>query len=353
MHDIDVSIDGVWGKVPALHLDNRDVVSTGRVFKLASINAEEWQSEEIACPDDYLRALRDRGVCKLKADLFTFSQHIPNVEPKHPYYFELDSIAVTETTDFQAWWSSVPQETRKNVRRAEKRGVTALVVNFLDDSLVQKVVDLNNDSPIRQGKSFVHYGKSFEQVKRDQSTFFDRSEFVCAFLGDELIGFMKIVYRNKIASILQFLPKASHADKRPANVLIAKAVERCQAKGIEYLTYGRYRYGNKNDSSLLQFKMRNGFREMNVPRYYVPLTPLGRVVLKLSLHRGLLGLLPNEVIRGGVQFRTWLYGLRSSISRRCSSTVERSNSNRLMECSIPPAGSTAESHTPTTYPPQK
>ena len=41
--------------------------------------------------------------------------------------------------------------------------------------------------------------------------------------------------RRKLASILQFLPKASQQDKRPANALIAKAVEICETKGISHL----------------------------------------------------------------------------------------------------------------------
>ena len=54
--------------------------------------------------------------------------------------------------------------------------------------------------------------------------------------------------------------------------LIAKAVGICETQGISYITYGLYNYGNKRDSPLREFKIRNGFEEILVPRFFVPLT---------------------------------------------------------------------------------
>src|ERR1035441_3600945 len=84
---------------------------------------------------------------------------------------------------------------------------------------------------------------------------------------------------------MQIIAKVSHWDKRPLNILIAKAVERCEAKGCSMLTYGRYRYPQGADS-LSAFKHRNGFDEILVPRYYIPLTIKGRAALGLRLHHG-------------------------------------------------------------------
>jgi hypothetical protein len=194
---------------------------------------------------------------------------------------------------------------------------------------------VNNDSPTRQNLRFTHYGKSFEQVKKDQQSFNNRSDFICAYCGNELIGFIKLVYRGNVASILQILPRASHYDKRPANAMIAKAVELCETKGVSYLTYGLLNYGNKKDSPLRDFKIRNGFEEVLVPRFYVPLTLRGWLCVKTGFHRGLLGILPSPVIGAGVRVRA---GVKQWISR-CSSMLERSKRNRQMECSNPPAGS--------------
>ena len=45
-------------------------------------------------------------------------------------------------------------------------------------------------------------------MTRDQADFLDRSDYICAYLGRELIGIVKLVYRGDVASILTFLPKA-------------------------------------------------------------------------------------------------------------------------------------------------
>ena len=183
-------------------------------------------------------------------------------------------------------------------------------VKSLDDELIKGIVEVNNDSPVRQRIRFTHYGKTFEQVKKDQSSFLDRSDFICAYVGSELIGFMKIIYRGQVASILQILPKSSHYDKRPANALVAKAIELCEAKGVSYLTYGMFNYGNKRDSPLRDFKIRNGFEEILVPKFFVPLTMWGSLCVKMKLHRGLLGILPTRVITAVVRARAMWYDFK-------------------------------------------
>lgn len=314
---VEISVRGQWKTVPALHVDGRSLIVTGSWLKRAVVNAEEWLESDVQDPAACVAALkRQKG--PLKADVFSFVQKLPAVTPKYPYRMEWHSVAAAHIPSFKEWWDKLPQETRKNVRRATKRGVV-LAVKTLDDDLVKQIIEVNNDSPIRQNIPFVHYGKTFEQVKKDQSSYFDRSEFICAYVGDELIGFIKVVYRGQVASILQILPRASHADKRPANAMIAKAVERCEEKGVSYLTYGMLNYGNKKDSSLRDFKLRNGFAEILVPRYYVPLTRWGAVCMRLNLHRGLHGMLPPGVISGAVKIRARWYNLRKSMGR-CSST---------------------------------
>jgi hypothetical protein len=209
---------------------------------------------------------------------------------------EWDNAAAIPLADPEAWWQGLPQVARKNVRRAEKRGVTVSLAT-LNDDLIRDIMAINDESPMRQGKPFYHYGKDFESVKRDYSSFSDRSEFVCARFEGELIGFIQLVYMGRIAAVLEIMAKTAHYDKRPANLLIEKAVRHCAGKGLSHLTYGKYVYGNKSaDNPLTEFKARNGFEEFRVPRYYVPLTAAGRMCIALKLHRGPLEVLPERVI---------------------------------------------------------
>jgi len=88
----------------------------------------------------------------------------------------------------------------------------------------------------------------------------------------------------------------SHHDKRPMNALLSKAMEVCAQKGVGYFVYGNYIYGNKKDSSLVEFKRRNGFEQVDFPRYYIPLTLKGRIYVTLRLYRGAVGLLPAPML---------------------------------------------------------
>lgn len=334
---VEISVKGKWISVPALRVEDNVIIVKGKWVKTAVIEAEEWLESEVGSPESCIRRLKKQGRGGLRADIFAFSQKIPASVPHYSYPMNYDSYALVHVTSFNDWWTKLPQESRKNVRRSQKRGVI-ISVRVMDDKLVQDLVGLNNDSPIRQGKRFTHYGKSFDQVKKDQMSFLDRSDYICAYAKDELIGVLKLVYRGDSASILTLLSKASHSDKRPSNALLAKAVELCEAKGIPYLMYGKLNYGNKRESSLRDFKIRHGFKEILLPRYFVPLTLWGALCVKSGLHNGPLGVLPPSVITFGIFVRNKCYSLWQAI-RRCSSTVEQSNCNRQMERSIPPAGS--------------
>jgi|SRR5271157_511513 len=308
-NSIEVSVKGRWIRVPALSVEGKNIIVRGKWIRKGIVEAEEWLETEVEDPELCVKKLKEQTSPALRADIFTFIQQLPATSPKYSYPMEWHSIAAVRINTFKEWWDELPQETRKNVRRSQKRGVV-IAVKSLDDELIKGIVEVNNDSPVRQKIPFAHYGKTFEQVKKDQSSFLDRSDFICAYVGSELIGFLKIVYKGQVASILQILPRASHYDKRPANALLAKAVEVCEAKGISYLTYGMFNYGNKGDSPLREFKIRNGFEEVLVPRFYIPLTIWGSLCVKMKLHRGLLGILPHSVITAAVRARGICYDFR-------------------------------------------
>lgn len=337
LNSTEISIRGKWVRVPATAIGGKTVVITGGWVKVASVHDEDWLETELEDPETCMRELINRTETGLHADVFTFAQKPPSAAPRYAYPMDPDSIAVAYLPSFKQWWESVPQETRKNVRRAQKRGVE-VTIRCLTDEVVKGIVEINNESPLRQGRRFPHFGKSFEEVKKDYISFVDRSDFICANHGTELIGILKIVYRGDIASILQLLVKLGHQDKRPANALLAKAMEVCESKGISYVTYGGFSYGNKGEDSLLEFKMRHGFQEVLVPRYYVPLTTKGAAWRRLRLYRGITGILPSVIIRMGLKSRlTWNHV--KSLTSRCSSMIEQPKRNRQMERSNPPAGS--------------
>ena len=279
--------------VPSAEIEGRTVIVKGRWFKIASVRDEELtEGELVKNPESFIAALKKSG---LKADVLTFFQRLPDVKPKFPYSVEWENYAVVPVTTFEAWWEKLPQEARKNTRRAAKRGVVVKSVPF-DDELARGIHKICNESPVRQGRRFWHYGKDFETVKREYSTFMERSEFIGAYFEGELIGFIKMTHVDRLAYILGILALNSHYDKRPMNALLAKAMEVCAQKNVGWLVYAYYRYGNKKHSSLAEFKRRNGFEQVEFPRYYIPLTMMGRIYAGLRLYRGAVGLIPGPIL---------------------------------------------------------
>jgi hypothetical protein len=277
---------------PALSTaSGRNIVITGRFIRLAAVHDEEWiEGDPVPEPQAFIRDLR----AKSPADIFIFARPVPYSEPCYPFHFEWDNVAVAKLGEFAQWWESLPQETRKNVRRSRRRGVTVSRVNF-DDQLVRGISNIYDETPIRQGRKFWHYGKSFEQVKAENATYLDRSEFIGAFFNGELIGFIKFVIVNNVARIMQIVSMEAHTDKRPTNALLAKAVEICCEKRATHMIYGKYVYGKKENSPVTEFKRRNGFERLSFPRYYVPLTGVGALTIRCGLHRGLAQLVPGKV----------------------------------------------------------
>jgi hypothetical protein len=306
---VEISVKGRWIKTPAIKIGRHAVIARGGVLKIAAIQDEAWMDTDIESPEVFIDALKGPSGKGLRADIFTFGQRVPGTLPRFPYAVEWDSTAAICLKSFKEWWEGLPQEARKNVRRSAKRGVTVVVEPF-DDELVRKIAEVHNESPLRQGRPNVYYGRTLEESRKDHAAFVERSDFICAYVGIELIGFLKLVYRGNVASILNLVTKSIHYDKRPANVLIAKAVELAEAKAVTHITYGMFNYGNKRDNPLREFKVRNGFAEVLTPRFYVPLTAWGRICMKAGLHRGLHGILPHSVIVWGVKARSRWYALK-------------------------------------------
>lgn len=160
---VEISDGSEWSAIPALNVNGTNIIVTGRWLRTAQIHDEAWLERKDADPDLWVQALRGQRSPALRADIFTFGQRLPTTTRQYPYQMEMDSIAAVRISSFKDWWENLPQVSRKNVRRSQKRGVE-VSVKPLDDSLIGDIVELNKDSPVRQGKRFVHYGKTLSTV---------------------------------------------------------------------------------------------------------------------------------------------------------------------------------------------
>jgi hypothetical protein len=320
----EIRISGKTLYSPSAEISGRTVVVTSNWLRHATIKDEDVvEGEIVENPRIFLEELK-RG--PLQADIFSFSQKIPDTTPRYEYPFEWDNWAAIPITSFEDWWEKrLPQESRRNVRRAAKRGVVVRHAQF-DDEFVRAIQGIYNETPIRQGRRFWHFGKDFETVKMENATYLDRSDFLGAYFNDELIGFIKIIYVDQMATLIQIISKIEHQDKRPTNALLAKAVEVCDKKGVRFFLYTKYVWDENRNSPLTEFKRRNGFEEIRYPRYFVPLTSKGALAVKLGLYKGFRRLIPLPILVSLKSLRSRIYQIRYSSREASREAVRISNS---------------------------
>jgi hypothetical protein len=151
---------------------------------------------------------------------------------------------------------------------------------------------------------------TMERAREYAGTFLDRSTYTGAFLGDKMIGFTKLVLSETgtHACIVHILSMMQHKEKAVTNALIAQAVQFCAERRIGHLVYENFSYGKKLSDSLSHFKEVNGFRRVDLPRYFVPLTPQGKAAFRLGLHHRLIDQLPESVAVKLREFRRAWHG---------------------------------------------
>jgi hypothetical protein len=284
----------IFGASPSMPASSRQVVITGQWLKKASV-AEEGllEGETFPDPEDFLKTFRQSGA---KADILTFAEKLPNTQPRHPYYWEWSNLAALPITAYSDWLKNqVEHDVRSAIKKAARLGVVVKTAEF-GDAFVRGVKAIYDESPVRQGTRFWHYQKDLKTITNETSTYLDRSTFLGAYLKDQLIGFLQLIFRGKVeAVVFHSIALKKFAKLKPSNALIAKAVELCEQRGIAYMTYARYVYRDPQ-SSLTEFKRRNGFQKFLLPRYYIPLTAKGKLALKLRLHRPLADWIPSPVL---------------------------------------------------------
>ena len=290
-----------------MNVCGKEIRTNRRLIRIGYLDGEGYQFLED--PELGLQALRES---ESRIDLFTFIQPVSDRVPKYKYPMEWDNLATLKISTFDDWMMhQINSKVRNKIRKAEKSGVAVREVPF-DDSLLRGIHTVYNESPVRQGRRFWHYGEDLETIRRIKATFLDRSIFIGAFFEENLIGFAKLVANEDWtqAGLMHIVSMIQYQDKAPTNTLIAQAVRSCARRGISYLWYANFSYGRKREDSLANFKRYNGFHRIEVPRYYVPLTAAGRVGLRIGLHHSIADLIPEPLAVTYRRIRTLWYSKR-------------------------------------------
>jgi hypothetical protein len=279
-------------KKTGLRFGGRELVIEGRLCRVAHLDADDYKF--LDDPEATIAELRS---AKTRIDLFTFLQKLSDTAPKQAYPIERDNMAVLPISTYENWWTKqIGFKARNKAKQAEKKGVVVREAPF-DDALVHGIWEIYNECPVRQERLFPHYGKSLEAVREMSATFLDSSVFIGAYDSGKLIGFIKLVIDDSgtQAGMMHIISMLQARDKAPTNALVAHAVRSCADRHIPHLVYSKFAYGKKTESSLSDFKERNGFQRVDIPRYYVPLTSWGKMALSMGLHHKVTDHLPESL----------------------------------------------------------
>jgi hypothetical protein len=279
-------VKGQPASIRCFELLGHTFVVEGGAFTKVSLE-DEW-FEDLDDPQTVVQALKHQ-LGKVP-DLFTFWQRVPDLELHHAFHTEWEELAVLPIQSYEHWWKNqIKSRVRNQIRKAEKEGLVVKEVPY-DDDFVRGMTAIFNESPVRQGRPFWHYGKSFETVKMQFARYVHRERMIGAYFDGQLVGFIMLANAGRFGLTGQIISSLKHRDKSPNNALIAKAVEVCAQQGLGYLIYLFW-----SEDSLAEFKRRCGFEPVRVPRYWVPLTFKGRLALATGLHSGWKSLIPARL----------------------------------------------------------
>ncbi len=149
-----------------MEINGERIMIEGKILRIAKPHAwpqQEW-FEDVENPEVLIGALQKTKHCP---DILTFWQRLPDTQTKYSYAMELDSIAALPIKSYSYWWEKQIDRTARNkARKAEKKGVIVKPATF-DDRFIQGMTSIFNETPVRQGRRYLHYGKDFETVKRE------------------------------------------------------------------------------------------------------------------------------------------------------------------------------------------
>jgi hypothetical protein len=264
-------------RILEVDIDLDDLAIHRKIFFRIARDTEEYR-KDITPTERFVEKLGERGI-----DVFTFverswSHKIPN--PPESWAKTSENVGLLHVKNYDEWLEKVGEKTRIMIHRAEKSGIRVEPAEPSRE-LAEGVLKIYDETPIRQGRRFSHYGAGLEDVEKIVFTTKNRS-YIGAYLGHELVGFVQLVHGHNTVMISQNLSLQKHWDKAIESALVARTVKTSVNEHQEWIMYGRM----GNHQALDGFKQNNGFTQFQLTRYYIPTTGRGKVATKLGLHRG-------------------------------------------------------------------
>src|SRR5580704_4707104 len=83
--NVEISVKGKWFHVPALNVNGKRIDRKGNWLKIAHVKAEEWLETPVEDPALCVKALKEQKSGDFRADIFTFCQKLPAIQPQYSY----------------------------------------------------------------------------------------------------------------------------------------------------------------------------------------------------------------------------------------------------------------------------
>src|SRR5436190_13919145 len=140
--------------VRSLEVNGKSIVIEGNFLRIGRLE-HEW-FEDLEDPQQLINSLQK---IQHSPDILTFWQRLPDVQPKHSYTMRPDAIAALPIRSYSIWWEKqLHASARNKLRKAQKKGIVVTPASF-DDEFVRGMTTIFNETPVRQGRHFLHYGK--------------------------------------------------------------------------------------------------------------------------------------------------------------------------------------------------
>lgn len=246
-------------------------------FSIAEFHHYEFVSD-IEVNGDLLADLKRR-----KIDIFCFvpRSFLNSVSCKKYALPSTDEdVAIIPLVSYDHWFNTIHKHARNAVRKALKNGVYVEPIQPNEES-IRSMWRIFNESQVRGGRKYSGYGIDLQAVRRKFGNP-EHTEILGAYFSDELLGFIRLLFGDRVTVIQSFISSLSHRNLAPNNILLSEAVKRCCERRIQFLVYGNglgYLHG------LDRFRIDNGFKKYTVVRYYLPLSTHGQLAAALNLHR--------------------------------------------------------------------
>src|SRR6476661_1716472 len=108
---------------PTMTINGKKIAIGGKLLRIAQLDPrfqQEW-FEDVEDPEILINTLRQTAD---GPDVLTFSQRLPDLEPKYAYQMELESMAALPIKSYSFWWEKqIDRKARNKLRKAQKKGV--------------------------------------------------------------------------------------------------------------------------------------------------------------------------------------------------------------------------------------